>query len=253
MHRPEIVAFVGALAVHAGIAYGLLHLPPPPPHGPKVVEIEVRPPPAPKVKSVTPPPPKPVEPPPKPKVIPIKHTAPPPTVQPPPNVEPPKEPPKDPPKPIFGVSMSSTAEGDSSMAVPVGNTTMIDPKKSGKGPVVPLPAASAIPAKPSYAPVSDVYIKSMPEIDNEDCGRKAQYPAEAQQLGIEGRVNLRVELDEKGHVHGIKVLSGLGHGLDEEAKYTLTHRCKFSPAVQTDGKAVPYVIQSYTFVFELPQ
>jgi protein TonB len=231
----------------------LTRLPQTPPYKPSVVEVDMRKPPAPPPPKIeAPPPPKPPEPPPR-KVVPIKKAAPPPPQAPPPNAEPPKEPPKDPPKPVFGVTMSSTTEGDSSFSVPVGNTTMIDPKKSGKGPAVPLPAAPAAPAKPEYKPVSELYIKSMPDIDSEACGKSVQYPAEAEQLGIEGTVHLRIELDEKGKVHGLKVTSGLGHGLDDAAKYALTHRCKFSPAVATDGKAVPYVINDYKFNFEIPR
>jgi protein TonB len=173
-------------------------------------------------------------------------------VAPPPNTKPPEEPPKEPPKPVFGVTMSSTTDGDSSIAVPVGNTTMNDPKKSGHGPVVPLPAAPPPQSAPEYKPVSELYIKKMPDIDSDACGRSIPYPAEAEQLGVEGPVKLRVELDDKGHVHGIKVVSGQGHGLDQAAVYALTHRCKFSPAVATDGKPVAFVL-SYTFNFEIPR
>ena len=247
LSKPDLVAVVAALAAHAGIAYGLAHVPAEAQHRPSWVEMEVRhrvPPPPPKVEVPPPPPER--------KAIPKKVKEPPPT-PPPPNAKPPPEPPKEPPKPVFGVTMSSTTEGDSSMAVPVGNTTMIDPAKSGKGPVVPLPAAPPPPPKPSYQPVSELYIKKMPEIDSDACGRTIQYPAEAEQLGVEGDVKLRVELDDKGHVHGIKVLSGLGHGLDQAAVYALTHRCKFTPAIATDGKPVAYVIPSYVFHFEIPR
>ncbi|HEY1587944.1 MAG TPA: energy transducer TonB [Polyangia bacterium] len=249
LSKPDLFAVVAALAAHAGIAYGLAHVKARPEHRTTWLEVDVR-------KKVPPPPPQKVEvpPPPEHEVIPkkIKVAEPPPT-PPPPNAKPPPEPPKEPPKPVFGVTMSSTTEGDSSMAVNVGNTTMIDPAKSGHGPAVPLPAAPPAPPKPSYAPVSELYIKTMPDIDADACGRTIQYPAEAEQLQIEGDVKLRVELDDKGHVHGIKVLSGLGHGLDQAAVYALTHKCKFSPAIATDGKAVAYVIPSYVFHFEIPR
>jgi len=138
--------------------------------------------------------------------------------------------------------------------VPVGNTTMIDPKNSGKGPVVPLPAAPPPAAKPEYKPVSELYIKKMPEIDGDGCGKSIPYPAEAEQLGVEGPVKLRVELDDKGQVHGIKVLAGLGHGLDQAAVWALSHKreCKFSPAYGTDGKPAAFVL-TYTFNFEIPR
>jgi periplasmic protein TonB len=250
LSKPDLVAVVVALAAHAGIAYGLAHVKARPAHQPTWVEVEMRkhePPPPPKIEMPPPPPPER-------KVIPkkIKVVEPPP-VAPPPNAEPPKEPPKEPVKPVFGVTMSSTTEGDSGMAVPVGNTTMIDPKKSGHGPAVPLPAAPPPAAKPEYKPVSELYIKTMPDIDTTACGRSIQYPAEAEQLGIEGDVKLRIELDDKGHVHGIKVLSGQGHGLDQAAVYALTHKCKFTPAIATDGKPVPFVIPGYVFHFEIPR
>jgi len=250
LEKPDLVAVVVALAAHAGIAYGLAHVPARPEHRPSWVEMEVRkrvPPPPPKAEVVPPPPPER-------KVIPkkIKVAEPTPT-PPPPNAKPPPEPPKEPPKPVFGVTMSSTTEGDSSVAMPVGNTTMIDPSKSGKGPVVPLPAAPPPPPKPEYKPVSELYIKSRPDIDADACGRSVPYPSEAEQLGIEGDVKLRIELDEKGHVHGIKVTSGQGHGLDQAAVFALTHKCKFTPAIATDGKPVSYVIPQYVFHFELPR
>jgi periplasmic protein TonB len=247
LSKPDFVAVVAALAAHAGIAYGLAHVHAQPEHRSSWVEMEVR------KKVPPPPPPQKLEPPPPPKVIPKKVKVEPPPVAPPPNAKPPEEPPKEPPKPVFGVTMSSTTDGDSSMAVNVGNTTMIDPKNSGHGPAVPLPAAPPPQAKPEYKPVSELYIKKMPDIDADACGRTIQYPAEAEQLGVEGDVKLRVELDDHGKVHGIKVLSGLGHGLDQAAVYALTHKCKFTAAIATDGKPVSYVIPSYVFHFEIPR
>ena len=254
-----LIAGVLALALHAGLGYGLSRM-----HGldgprqPLVVEVDVRkiPPPPPPVTPPEPPKAKEAPPPepPKPKIIPVKKQAPPPEPPktPPPNQEPPKEPPNDPPKPVFGVTMESTTTADSSFAVPVGNTTMIDPKKSGKGTATPLPAAPAQQAaKPEYKPVSELYIKSMPDIDSDACGRTIKYPDEAEQLGIEGDIRLKVALDERGQVHEVKVLQGLGHGLDEAAVFALKHKCKFSPAIATDGKAVPFVIQSYVFHFQI--
>ncbi len=254
-----LVAFVAALLLHVGVGFGLSRLPPLPTSKPSIVEVDVRknlPEPA----KITPPePPKPPEPePPRPKVVMKQKIAPPPIPPPtpPPNATPPKEPPKEEVKPVFGVKMESTTEGDSSFSVPVGNTTMIDPSKSaphtGKA-VAPLPSAPAPGGKADYKPVSELYIKSMPDIDSDACGKTITYPAEAEQLGIEGDVKLKVALDEKGHVHDIKVISGLGHGLDEAAMFALRHRCKFSPAVATDGKPVPYVIPAYVFHFEIPR
>src|SRR6185369_2242340 len=120
-----------------------------------------------------------------------------------------------------------TTESDSSFQVPVGNTTMIDPSKSGKrGEVAPqLPHGAPGPTKPEYKPIADLYVKSLPDIDSEACARMVPYPAEAEQLGIEGQVKLRIALDEMGKVHDIKVLSGLGHGLDQAAVNAMKYKC----------------------------
>jgi TonB family protein len=152
--------------------------------------------------------------------------------------------------------MESTTTGDSSVSVPVGNTTMIDPKKSAPHNSAPAPLPAALPPpKPVYQPVSDLYIKKMPEIDDDGCGRSVRYTREAEELGIEGTVKLRISLDERGHIHDIKVIQGLGHGLDEAVvrAFKSMRECKFSPAFANDGKPVPYVIPTYTFHFELPR
>jgi periplasmic protein TonB len=247
--RVDTISGLSALALHALVALILLRVPPPRPRPPSTVDVEIRRPPPP-TKVETPPAPPPPEPPRKvePKVV---KTAPPPAA-PPPNREPPKEPPKE-VKPVFGVSMESTTEGDSSFQVPTGNTTMIDPTKSGKGTPQPLPAAPPGPPKNEYKPVADVYIKQLPEIDGEACARTVSYPQEAEQLGIEGEVKLRVSLDEAGKVHEIKLLKGLGHGLDQAAMNALRYKCRFKPAIGTDGKPAPYIIQTYTWTFELPR
>jgi protein TonB len=260
MSNADVAAAFAALALHAGIAYGLASVRPRETKKSSVLEVDVvkKPPPPEPPKLTQPEPPKPETPPPPRKVIaklrPVAPPPPPPAT-PPPNQTPPKDPPKQEVKPVFGVTMESTTTGDSSFAVPVGNTTMIDPSKSAKatGPVTPLPAAPAAPPKPEYKPVSELYIKSMPDHDAELCSKSIPYPDEAMQLGIEGRVTLRVELDERGHVHDVRVTKGLGHGLDQAAMYAIKHRaeCKFSAAIATDGKPVPYVISEYGITFEI--
>jgi len=47
--------------------------------------------------------------------------------------------------------------------------------------------------------------------------KNIQYPEEALKAGIEGNVRLRYEINHKGVVTGGKVISGIGHGCDEEA------------------------------------
>ncbi len=47
--------------------------------------------------------------------------------------------------------------------------------------------------------------------------RNLRYPPEAWERGIEGTVHIRFTIDHKGEVIATKILSGLGHGCDEEA------------------------------------
>ena len=67
------------------------------------------------------------------------------------------------------------------------------------------------------------------------------YTPQAQQAGVEGKVRLEVTVDATGHVTQVKVLNGLGFGLDENAvaavkQYTFTAATKC-------GKAVPTTIK----------
>jgi TonB family protein len=62
------------------------------------------------------------------------------------------------------------------------------------------------------------------------------YTPEARQKKIEGDVELDVEFTATGKVHVIRVLQGLGYGLDEAA-VTAAERIQFSPA-RRDGQPV---------------
>jgi protein TonB len=155
--------------------------------------------------------------------------------------------------PVFGVAMSSVSEVGGSVAVPIGGTTNADPAGPRAGARAPAGAPSGAPGDHGYAPASELDVKTMPDVDADACGRTVSYPPEAEREGVEGDVRLRVSLDDTGHVHGVHVLSGLGHGLDQAAVEAIKHRCRFTPALSRDGRAVAFVIQSYTFHFELPR
>lgn len=62
------------------------------------------------------------------------------------------------------------------------------------------------------------------------------YPAEAKEKNIEGKVILKLKIDNKGNVVDVKVEKSLGYGCDEAAVYTMK-KAKFSPAV-LNGKNV---------------
>jgi protein TonB len=181
---------------------------------------------------------------------------------PPPEVAPAPEPPPSkvaaaPAVPAFGVSMTSTTEvsapdapvaqiGDGAGS-PSGQSGASRAGRPGGSPALAGAAGGAEGA------VSDLDVGVMPEVDGDACGRAAQYPHEAEANGIEGDVRLRVSLNERGTVRGVQVLSGPGHGLDQAAAEAIRHRCRFSPAVGKNGRTVAFVIESYTFHFELPR
>jgi TonB family protein len=65
---------------------------------------------------------------------------------------------------------------------------------------------------------------------------KPVYTDEARQLHIEGEVLVEVVFTAAGQVHALRVVRGLGHGLDEAA-LRAAEQIRFKPA-QRDGHAV---------------
>ena len=145
---------------------------------------------------------------------------------------------------------STTAVG--AMTVPRGDVGLAGLRHAGGSPSG-LPGGTGSGAGDGYHPASAREVGSMPDVDVDACGRAAIYPRDAEQSGTEGDVRLRVSLTERGAVHAVRVLSGLGHGLDAAAIDAIKNRCRFKPAIGRDGQPVAFVIESYTFHFELPR
>ncbi|MBE2248496.1 MAG: TonB family protein [Myxococcus sp.] len=187
---------------------------PPPPPPPKVEEPE---------------PPKPVEPPKekvKPPPVKVAEVKPPPIdAPPPPNEEPPPNASDKPVPLVVGISMSSTAAGGT-FAVGVGNTTY------GKADTTPTdPSQVKAYRAPKYVPPGGA--DTQPDLIGD---YKPPYPEEARRNEIEGTVVLRVTIDEEGTVTEVKVLRGLGFGLDE-ASVVAMKKHRFKPATK-DGEKV---------------
>lgn len=89
------------------------------------------------------------------------------------------------------------------------------------------PTPAARPQAPATTPIV-VLAKPLPT-----------YTAEARQLKIEGDVTLQVRFAADGQVEVLRVLTGLGHGLDEQAKIA-AERIRFRPATR-DGRAIDQV------------
>ncbi|MCP4459812.1 MAG: energy transducer TonB [Cytophagales bacterium] len=80
-------------------------------------------------------------------------------------------------------------------------------------------------------------------------GQKMRYPAEARQMGIEGRVYVQFIINKDGSVDAINVVKGIGGGCDEEALRVMREVPNFIPGTQ-NGKPV-YVRMSLPIVFKL--
>ncbi len=92
------------------------------------------------------------------------------------------------------------------------------------------PAAAATQARVQQPATTPIVILSKP---------LPQYTSEAREEHIQGDVTLEVRFSADGQVEVERVVSGLGHGLDEQAKLAAA-RIRFKPATR-DGKPVDQV------------
>ena len=102
--------------------------------------------------------------------------------------------------------------------------------------ITPPAAPAAGAAKPTGPPDSPVEVEFKPT---------PAYSAEARDARIEGTVALDVEFSASGTVHVIRVIEGLGYGLDDLA-VSAAEQMRFSPAVRNgqrvDTRAVVHIV-----------
>jgi TonB family protein len=79
-------------------------------------------------------------------------------------------------------------------------------------------------------------VGTAPEVLSEP---RPQYTQEARQLRIQGEITLQVRFSVDGKVEVLRVVSGLGHGLDQEAAL-VAEQIRFKPAVK-DGQPTDHV------------
>jgi TonB family protein len=68
---------------------------------------------------------------------------------------------------------------------------------------------------------------------------RPQYTQEARQLRIQGEITLQVRFGADGKVEVLRVVSGLGHGLDQEAAL-VAEQIRFKPA-EKDGQPTDHI------------
>jgi protein TonB len=226
LRRAPWIFLAASLALHAGLLVWVSSVPPAPPHAGRpaseLVVVEVtRPSPAPEVKPATPPPaPPPAR---------IKRFR---AAVPPPNDVPLPQPAAEPPPVVVGLTMQSTTTAGS-YAAPVGNTLAAKAPERATAPAEVQP--------PVAAPLYEV--DSQPTVIGEV---KIPYPEEARARGLEGRVVLRILVDETGQVRSVKLVSGPGGGLDEAATKAVA-RFRFRPAMRKGQPVATEIRYAYTF------
>jgi protein TonB len=257
---PFVLATAGTLAVHlllitAGDAFVVYNPPrhvPPTPHI-EMVEVEVPP-------MVEPPPPPVIKAPdpvvPDPPVVQktvartqirpqTRAVEPPPTAEPPPTTE----------APTGGeqvVQMDAVMPGTTGVGVAVGKRTSERVGRGGTGGGTGGGSgAGTEDAPPKPTSIATIKKRAMPKGDYGYFKAGKDYPPEARQLGIEGKILVRLVVDDTGKVRSTMLVSRLGHGLDELA-LTRAKELVFEPAIDTDNHPVSSVVV-WTFDMTLPK
>jgi protein TonB len=165
------------------------------------------------------------------------------------------EEPKKKSPPVFGVTMNSVNNnGNSNFKVKVGNTLMTDDStgwENGKPKEIGEFNGTEEEAKDG---VKEVKKTPPPKIVSKPIPKKVfrpKYSKLAEDQEIEGKIILKLTIDEKGDVVKAKIIKGLGYGLDEEALKAVK-KFKFSPAVLSNGKTKKTSI-TYTINFILEE
>ena len=123
--------------------------------------------------------------------------------------------------PDFGVSLTGGVNG-TGIALPIGGGGA--PRERSVEKVVrkaAAPVAAALPSDGCDEPAAKPKPISVPQ---------PGYTDDAQAAAIEGKVRVQLTVDETGKVIDVKLISGLGHGLDEAA-LAAARRATFEPAL----------------------
>jgi protein TonB len=131
--------------------------------------------------------------------------------------------------PDFGVSLAGGVEGGVALPGAQAKASSAQAPVAAREPVVKRIAKAAAPtlAEECDEPPAKPKPKSVPQ---------PAYTAQALEAGIEGKVRIQFTVDETGRVVDVRLLSGLGYGLDEAA-LNAARQATFEAAVRC-GKPV---------------
>jgi protein TonB len=139
-----------------------------------------------------------------------------------------------------GISLSSTSTGGA-FAAPVGNTLYGELPKTAPAPAEVKPYAAE-----RYVPPTQVTVLPRPVATQVPT---TEYPPDALAQGIEGRVVLRLLVDETGAVVDAVVVEDPGHGFGAAAARA-ARRFRFEPARRGDQPVATWL--RFTVSFEIP-
>lgn len=216
-------AFVGfSVVAHVAVAYGIDGIDVKQSHAATAIQIAETKKPAKKA----PPPPAKIEPPRKPEPPSRERRA---AAAKPAEAPPPESPNKPAPiadLPDFGLALSGGIDG-TGVALPGGGSGAGGPRQPGPASKsAPRKLAAATPTGAALDPCEESAVKPKPRSVPQPVGTDA-----ARAAGIEGKVRVQLTVDESGRVVDVKLLQGLGYGLDEAA-LSAAKRAEFEPAVR---------------------
>jgi protein TonB len=108
----------------------------------------------------------------------------------------------------------------------------------------PAPAASPKPVPAAPVALSSELAVSCPKLT------PPEYPAISRRMGEEGKLILRVELDENGHIDNAKVLNSSGYERLDAAALSAVKNWQCNPSLR-DGRPVRAVaLQPFNFVLQ---
>ena len=149
------------------------------------------------------------------------------------------------------VQLENVAPSATGVGVAVGKRTSERVGRGGVGGGTGIGVGSGEAPPPAPKSVATIKKRAMPKGDYSYWSAGKDYPPEARQQGIEGKILVRLVVDQTGRVRSTTLVSKLGHGLDELA-LTRAQQLQFEPAIDTDGNPVSSVVV-WTFDMTLPK
>ena len=127
--------------------------------------------------------------------------------------------------PDFGLSLSGGVDG-TGIALPVGGSARGGPRSPSAAKTAPKRLQAVAGPASALDPCEDPPAKPKPRSVPQPAGTEA-----ARAAGVEGKVRVQLTVDETGRVVDVKLLQGLGYGLDEAA-LAAARQAEFEPAVR---------------------